>query len=72
MDKQEVIDFSLTLPNTFEDRPFLDDYESVVMKHTKVKELIEQSYEFTKNFFIRGEYELVLHTQQQEKKIIYN
>ena len=37
MNKQEVIDFSLTLPNTFEDRPFPDDYESVVMKHTKNK-----------------------------------
>ena len=33
MNKQDIIDFCLTLTNTFEDRPFPDDYESVVMKH---------------------------------------
>ena len=33
MNKQEIINFCLTLPNTFEDRPFQDDYETVVMKH---------------------------------------
>ena len=37
MDKQEIIDFCLTLPDTFEDKPFPDDYESVTMKHLKSK-----------------------------------
>ena len=33
MNKNEIIEFCLSLPNTFEDRPFQDDYETVVMKH---------------------------------------
>lgn len=33
MNKNEIIGFCLSLPNTFEDRPFQDDYETVVMKH---------------------------------------
>jgi predicted DNA-binding protein (MmcQ/YjbR family) len=37
MDRQEVIDYCLTLLNTFEDYPFPDDNVSVVMKHTDNK-----------------------------------
>ena len=33
MDKEEIIQFCLSLPNTFEDMPFQDDYKTVVMKH---------------------------------------
>ena len=33
MNIQEIINFCLTLSKTFEDRPFQDDYETVVMKH---------------------------------------
>ena len=33
MNKKEIIQFCLSLPNTFEDRPFQDDYETLVMKH---------------------------------------
>lgn len=40
MNRKEIIKFCLTLPNTFENRPFQDDYKNVVMKH---------SYELTKN-----------------------
>jgi len=33
MNKEEIIQFCLSLPNTYEDRPFQDDYETIVMKH---------------------------------------
>lgn len=33
MDKEEIMQYCLSLPNTFEDRPFQDDYKTVVMKH---------------------------------------
>ena len=33
MNKQKIIEFCLALPNTFEDRPFQDKYETIVMKH---------------------------------------
>ena len=37
MNKQEIINYCLTLPNTFEDYPFPDDNISVVMKHLENK-----------------------------------
>lgn len=37
MSKEEIINFCLTLQDTFEDRPFPDDYETVTMKHLKSK-----------------------------------
>ena len=37
MNKQDVIKYCLTLPNTFEDYPFPDDNVSVVMKHKNNK-----------------------------------
>lgn len=37
MNRQDIINFCLTLPNTFEDRPFVDDYETIVMKHLNNK-----------------------------------
>ena len=33
MNKKEIIQFCLSLPKTFEDKPFQDDYETLVMKH---------------------------------------
>lgn len=37
MNKQEIINYCLSLPDTFEDFPFPDDYESITMKHLKSK-----------------------------------
>ena len=37
MSKNEIIEFCLTLPNTFEDKPFNDNYETIVMKHNDNK-----------------------------------
>lgn len=37
MNKQEIIKYCTTLPSTFEDYPFPDDYESVTIKHTDNK-----------------------------------
>ena len=37
MNKNEVIKYCLSLPNTFEDYPFKEDNISVVMKHSKNK-----------------------------------
>lgn len=37
MNKKEVIEYCLSLPNTFEDYPFPDDFESVTMKHSNNK-----------------------------------
>lgn len=37
MNKQDVIKYCLTLSNTYEDRPFPEDFESVTMKHCKNK-----------------------------------
>ena len=35
MDKKDIIEYCLKLPDTFEDYPFKDDNESTVMKHKK-------------------------------------
>ena len=37
MNKEEIIEYCLTLENTFKDCPFSDDFESVTMKHCKNK-----------------------------------
>jgi len=37
MDKKEIIEYCLTLPQTFKDQPFRDDYISVTMKHLNNK-----------------------------------
>ena len=37
MNKEEIIKYCLTLENTYKDCPFLDDFESVTMKHCKDK-----------------------------------
>lgn len=37
MNKKEVIEYCLSLPNTFEDYPFKEDNISLVMKHSKNK-----------------------------------
>lgn len=37
MDRKEVINFCLKLPDTYEDYPFPDDNDSVTMKHKKNK-----------------------------------
>lgn len=35
MSKEEIIEYCLTLEDTYKDNPFPDDYESVTMKHLK-------------------------------------
>ena len=35
MNKEEIIEYCLTLENTYKDCPFSDDFESVTMKHLK-------------------------------------
>lgn len=37
MDKNDIIEYSLSLNNTFVDYPFPDDIESVTMKHSENK-----------------------------------
>lgn len=37
MNKQNIIELCLTLPDTFADTPFPDDYESIAMKHVNSK-----------------------------------
>ena len=37
MDKKEIIEYCLTLKNTYKDCPFPDDFESATMKHLKNK-----------------------------------
>ena len=37
MDKKEVIKYCLSLPDTYEDYPFMDDRETVVLKHVSNK-----------------------------------
>ncbi len=37
MDKNDIIEYSLSLGNTFADYPFPDDIESVTMKHSENK-----------------------------------
>ena len=65
MSEKEIIDFCLTLDNTFEDRPFPDDFETVAYHMNKqhwntiivsekvdsilVKELLQESYKLTKS-----------------------
>lgn len=37
MKKEEIVKYSLSLPNTYKDYPFPDDNISITMKHTKNK-----------------------------------
>lgn len=64
MNKQEIIDFCLTLPNTFEDRPFPDDYESVVMKHIHNKKWFALIME------VRGELYLNVKTNPEYSELL--
>ena len=52
MNKKEIIQYCLTLPNTFEDRPFQDDYETVVMKHTDNKKWYALFMEVKGNLYL--------------------
>ena len=52
MNKQGIIKFCLTVPNTFEDRPFQYDYETVGMKHIEKRNsnfVMEILYKFRRN-----------------------
>lgn len=64
MNKQDVIKYSLTLPNTYEDRPFPDDFETVTMKHCENKKwfvaIIEVKGEWYVNIKTRPEYSELL------------
>ena len=37
MNKEEILNYCLSLENTYKDTPFSGDFESVTMKHTKNK-----------------------------------
>ena len=37
MNKEEILNYCLSLENTYKDTPFPGDFESVTMKHTKNK-----------------------------------
>ena len=37
MKKEEIVKYSLSLPNTYKDNPFPDDNTSITMKHIKSK-----------------------------------
>ena len=52
MNKEEIIQFCLSLPNTFEDRPFQDDYETVVIKHIDNKKWFALLMKVNENLYL--------------------
>ena len=66
MKKQEIIDYCLTFPNTFEDKPFPDDYETITMKHLKSKKWFALIME------VKGELYLNVKTDPNYSDILRN
>lgn len=66
MNKQDIINFCLTLPNTFEDRPFSEDHESVVMKHVDNKKW------FALIMNVRGKLYLNIKTNPEYSELLRN
>lgn len=66
MVKQEIIDYCLTLYNTFEDHPFSDDNVSVVMKHLDNKKWFALIME------VKGELYLNVKTNPNYSDILRN
>jgi len=52
MNKEAIIQFCLSLPNTFEDRPFQDDYETVVIKHIDNKKWFALLMKVNENLYL--------------------
>lgn len=66
MNKQDIINFCLTLPNTFEDKPFQDDYESVTIKHINNKKW------FALIMKVKGELYLNIKTNPEYSELLRN
>lgn len=66
MNKSDAIKYSLSLANTFEDRPFPDDYSSVVMKHTDNKKWFALMME------VKGEIYLNVKTNPEYSELLRN
>ena len=66
MSKDEVIKYCLTFPNTFEDRPFQDDYTTVVLKH------IDNKKWFAILMDVNGEIYLNVKTEPEYSELLRN
>lgn len=64
MNKQEVIQYGLSLPNTYENQPFSDDYTSVVLKHNSTNKWFALVME------VKGEWYLNVKTDPLESEIL--
>lgn len=66
MNKQDVIKYCLTLKNTFEDKPFSNDYETVTIKH------IDNRKWFALIMEVRGETYLNVKTNPEYSELLRN
>lgn len=64
MNKQNVIQYGLTLANTYADQPFPDDYTSVVLKHSGTKKWFALVME------VHGEWYLNVKTEPIESEVL--
>ncbi len=64
MNKQDVIQYGLSLPNNYEDQPFLDDYTSVVLKHSGTGKWFALIME------VKGEWYLNVKTDPLESEVL--
>lgn len=64
MTKKEIIESCLNLPNTFEDRPFENDYDTTVMKHMKSKKW------FALMMYVKGELYLNVKTEPEYSELL--
>ena len=66
MSKDEIIQYGLTLLNTFEDRPFKDDYTTIVLKH------IDNKKWFAILMEVKGKIYLNLKTEPEYSELLRN
>lgn len=66
MNKQDVIKYCLKLPNTFEDKPFPKDYETVTIKH------IDNKKWFALIMDVRGETYFNVKTSPEYSELLRN
>lgn len=66
MDKQDVIKYCLTLPNTYEDCPFSGDFETVTIKHYGNKKW------FALIMQVKGEWYLNIKTEPEYSELLRN
>jgi len=64
MNKQDVIQYGLSLPSTYEDQPFPDDYTSVVLKHSGTGKWFALIME------VKGEWYLNVKTDPLESEVL--